>query len=98
MSGLTGPTLTDQTPFASFVIGCGLPSVSSVTVTCVAFGAAYRKVIVRSAPTSGDTIAGPRPPRPPAAWPAGACADGTVDEIARTAATAMAGRIMEGSS
>jgi hypothetical protein len=71
MSGARGPTFTLQTPFSSLLIGCGLPSSSPLTVTCFAFGAEYRKVIVRSAPTSGEMSCGPPLPCPA---PAGAWA------------------------
>src|SRR3954470_12944536 len=72
MSGASGPTMTVQTPSAPFVIGCGFPSSSPLAVTCVAFGARYRRVRVRSAPISGEITTGPRgPPRPGAARPPG---------------------------
>ena len=63
-------------PFSPLVSGCGLPSSSPLATTDVALGARYRSVIVLSAPTSGETTAGPRPPRPPGAGgaPAGGCA------------------------
>src|SRR5260221_10557941 len=75
MSGASGPIVTVQIPSAPFVIGCGLPSSSPLTVTWDAFGARYRSVRDRSAPISGETTEGPRPPRPPAAGGlAGGCA------------------------
>src|SRR5258708_3928443 len=67
MSGASGPTVTVQMPSAPFVIGCGLPSSSPLTVTCDAFGARYRRVTVRSAPISGEITEGPPPPPPPRA-------------------------------
>src|SRR5260221_11788721 len=67
MSGASGPIVTVQIPSAPFVIGCGLPSSSPLTVTWDAFGARYRSVRDRSAPMSGETTEGPRPPPPPAA-------------------------------
>ena len=72
MSGASGPTVTVHMPFSPLVIGCGLPSSSPLAVTCVAFGARYRSVTVRSAPISGEITTGPRgPPRPGAAGPPG---------------------------
>src|SRR5260221_1914029 len=62
MSGASGPIVTVQIPSVPFVIGCGLPSSSPLTVTWDAFGATYRNVSVRSAPISGETTEGPRPP------------------------------------
>src|SRR5258708_38369564 len=92
MSAASGPTVTVQIPSAPFVIGCGLPSSSPLTVTCDAFGARYRRVRDRSAPISGETIEGPRPPRPPAAGgPAGGCAR-AADAISVMASPSRAGR------
>jgi hypothetical protein len=79
-----------HTPSSPFVIGCGLPSISPMTFTSLAFGARKRSVIVRSAFTCGDTIAGGRaPPRPACgadagAWTAaGACAKAVTVQMPR---------------
>src|SRR5580765_2941002 len=72
--------VTDQTPVASsLVIGyAGLPSISPMSSTVLAFGARKRSVTVLSGCASGDTTWTPRPPPPPARPCAGACPAGGV--------------------
>ena len=64
MSGASGPMVTVQIAVGPLRHRVRLAVSSPLAVTCVAFGARYRSVTVRSAPTSGETTAGPRPPRP----------------------------------
>ncbi len=93
--GMTG-VVAVQRPFSPFVMSSVRAFSSPLTVTFCAFGAMKRNVMVRSAPTSGDTIAGPRPPPrpppaaapaprpPPCGTPAGACARPIATEAVST--------------
>src|SRR5688572_10165 len=69
-----GSEVTLQTPWSSFCIARRLPPI--VTAASFALGARSRNVIRRSAPTSGDRTAPPRPA--PCPRPAGGCTPGAV--------------------
>src|SRR5512139_2129795 len=61
----SGPTVTDQTPWSSLVIGMFVPmSQLPFRTAALAIGASNRNVTVLSGRTSGDTMRGPCWPRP----------------------------------